>query len=309
MENDTFDGKGLIFNIERFAVDDGPGIRTLVFFKGCNLHCSWCQNPESQKAGIEIIFHESKCAACGRCIEVCPQDAVYLDKQFGYLSDFTKCDGCGICTKECYYSAREIVGRFYSVDEIISEILKDVHFYKESGGGVTFSGGEPLLQAEFLKRVLIECRKNGIHTALETAGYAAWSKFEMILDYLDLVFIDFKHYDSSIHIKETGVSNSLIIGNIGRLDETDIDVIVRIPVIPGVNFDKETIKRMYLKLSEYKNLKHIELLPFHILGKGKYRGLGIPYKFENIKSLKERDLEQIRDIGMNMGLNVLIGSV
>jgi len=301
--------KGLIFNIERFAVDDGPGIRTLVFFKGCNLHCSWCQNPESQKSGIEIIFHENKCTACERCIDICPRGAVYLDKKYGYLSDPVKCDGCGLCARECYYSAREIVGSYYSVDELMAEIVKDAHFFKESGGGVTFSGGEPLLQAEFLKSTLVECKKNGIHTAMETAGYAAWSKFLSILDYLDLVFIDLKHYDSNIHLKETGVPNGLILDNIGRLNETDTDIIVRIPVIPGVNFDEETIKKMFLLLSRYKNIRHIELLPFHILGKGKYKGLGRLYKFEDIKSLKKQELEPLRVIGRDMGLNVLIGSI
>ncbi len=309
MKNDTVNEKGLIFNIERFAIDDGPGIRTLVFFKGCNLHCSWCQNPESQRSGIEILFNENKCAACGKCIEICPQGAVYLDKEYGYLTDYNKCTGCGICARECYYSAREIAGHYYSVDEIMAEIVKDIHFFEESGGGVTFSGGEPLIQAGFLRKVLIECRNHSIHTAVETAGYTSWSKFKSVIDYLDLVFIDFKHYDSDIHLKETGVPNDLIMDNISRLNETDIDVIVRIPVIPGVNFDEETLKKMFLKLSGYKNIMHIELLPFHVLGKGKYRGLGRPYKFEDIKSLKKHDLEQFRKTGEDMGLNVLIGSI
>ena len=301
--------KGLIFNIERFAVDDGPGIRTLVFFKGCNLHCSWCQNPESQRPKIEIMFHENKCAACGRCIEVCPQSAVYPDKKYGYLSDPAKCDGCGQCTRECYYSAREIVGSYYSVDELMREIVKDIHFFEESGGGVTFSGGEPILQSEFLKQILIECRKHSIHTAIETAAYAAWSKFALIIDYLDLVFIDFKHYNSEIHLRETGVSNDLILDNISRLNETGIDVIVRIPVIPKVNFNEETIKEMFLLLSMYKNLKHVELLPFHILGKGKYKGLGRSYKFEDKKSIKKQELEPLKAMGKDMGLNVIIGSI
>ena len=309
MKNDKPGKKGLIFNIERFAVDDGPGIRTLVFFKGCNLHCSWCQNPESQKLGVEIIFHENKCAACGRCIELCPKDAVYLDKEYGYLSNPAKCDGCGLCVKECYNSAREIVGSYYTVDELMSEIVKDVHFFEESGGGVTFSGGEPILQTEFLKAVLKECKLQGISTAIETAGYAAWSKFASIIDYIDLVFIDYKHFASDIHQKETGVSTDLIIENINRLKETGIDIIVRIPVIPEFNFNEETIKEMFLILSEYKNIKHIELLPFHILGKGKYKGLGRSYKFENTKSLKKQELEHLKILGNDMGLTVLIGSI
>ena len=308
MKNDS-DNKELIFNIERFAVDDGPGIRTLVFFKGCNLHCSWCQNPESQKSAVEIIFHEDKCTACGRCIVLCPQNAVYLDEKYGYLSNPVKCDGCGLCVKECYNSAREMVGQYYSVDELMSEIIKDAHFFDESGGGVTFSGGEPILKAGFLKAVLKECKLQGISTAIETAGYAVWSKFETIIDYIDLVFIDFKHFESNIHQKETGVSNDLIIENIKRLNKTGIDVIVRIPVIPGFNFNEETIKEMFLIISEYKNIKHIELLPFHILGKGKYKGLGRPYKFETTKSLKKQDLEVLKAIGDNMGLKVLIGSI
>jgi len=309
LKNSENSKKGLIFNIERFAVDDGPGIRTLVFFKGCNLHCSWCQNPESQNPQIEIMFHENKCSSCGRCVEVCPRNAVYLSEEFGYLTDTAECDACGLCVKECYYSARETIGRYYSVDELMVEILKDVHFFEESGGGVTFSGGEPLLQAEFLKAVLKECKLHGIRTAIETAGYVAWSKFESIINYIDLVFIDFKHFDNDIHKKETGVSNDLIIGNIYLLNKTGIDVIVRIPVIPEFNFNEETIKEMFLILSEYKNIEHIELLPFHILGKGKYKGLGRSYKFEYTKSLKKQDLEYLKEIGGNMGLNVIVGSI
>lgn len=301
--------KGIIFNIERFAIDDGPGIRTLVFFKGCNLHCSWCQNPESHKPKIEILFHKNVCSACGRCIEVCPQHAVYLDEKYGYLSDYTKCDGCGLCVKECYYSAREMVGCYYSVDELMAEIVKDLHFFEESGGGVTFSGGEPLLQAEFLKQVLIACRSAHIHTALETAGNISWEIIEPLIDFLDLVFIDYKQYDSDIHLKETGVPNKRIIETISRLNESDKEVIVRIPIIPGVNFTVEILQKMFGELTKYRNLKHIELLPFHALGKGKYQGLGMPYKFDEVKSLKKQDLESVRRIGSEMGLQVLIGSI
>jgi pyruvate formate lyase activating enzyme len=309
LENDTDLERGLIFNIERFAIDDGPGIRTLVFFKGCNLHCSWCQNPESQQKNIEILFLANKCSACGRCIEICPQSAIYVDEEYGYLSDSTKCDGCGVCVKECYYSAREIVGRYYTVAELMHEITKDFHFYEESGGGVTFSGGEPLLQSKFLKQVLLKCRQSGIHTALETAGHVSWTNFKSIAALADLVFIDFKHHESAVHFKETGVSNELIIENIRRLNGIHAAVIVRIPVIPGINFHEETFEKMFLVLSEFENIQHIELLPFHILGKGKYRGLGRTYAFETMKSLKKQDLEQVRKIGNDMGLHVIIGSI
>ena len=178
---------GLIFDIERFATKDGPGIRTVVFLKGCPLRCQWCQNPESQLSRVEVIYDAEKCADCRRCIEHCPSHAIRIDSYFGLLSDPEICEGCGLCTETCYYNARKLVGHAYSVPELIHEVCKDKSYYENSGGGVTFSGGEPLRQSDFLLHACRACRQEQIHTAIETCGNVAWQVFNNLIDELDLI--------------------------------------------------------------------------------------------------------------------------
>ena len=246
-----FKGKtGTIFNIQRFSIQDGPGIRTTVFLKGCNLRCVWCHNPESQSAAQEMLFDESKCTGCGRCRKITADDA-----------DFA-----------CFSDAKRICGREYTADEVYDEVAKDMSFYENSGGGVTFSGGECMLQAEFLEEILKKCRENGIHTAVDTAGDVLWEKFERVLPYTDLFLYDVKMYDSEKHRKFTGVPNELILGNLAKLFEAHAHVWVRIPVIPSVNDDGE-MKRIRDFLSRFSPGK-IELLPYHAMGEHKYRELG-----------------------------------
>ena len=210
-----------IFDIQRNSYVDGPGIRTTVFFKGCNLRCAWCHNPESQSPKPQMMFYKNKCMGCGKCKEKCP-------------NHLESCELCGKCTLYCPHDAREICGKEYTVDEVMREILKDKAFYDHSGGGVTFSGGECMLQIDFLEDLLKECQKNGIHTAVDTAGYVPFEQFEQILPYTELILYDIKCFDSEKHKQYTGVGNELILENLKRLLATDKSVWIRIPIIPTI---------------------------------------------------------------------------
>lgn len=209
----------MIFDIQHGSVVDGPGMRTTVFFKGCNLRCSWCHNPESQSFEKQIMFYKEKCVDCGRCRTIDKNDTDFI----------------------CYHDAREICGKEYSVEEIFEKIICDKRFYESSGGGVTFSGGECMLQTDFLCKILKKCKDADIHTAVDTAGHIDWQAFEKVLQYTDLFLYDIKAFDSNIHRKYTGVSNDLILDNLKKLFAADANVWIRIPVIPGVN---DTVKEM-----------------------------------------------------------------
>ena len=302
--------KALVFDIERFATKDGPGIRTVVFFKACHLHCQWCQNPESQLSRPEIMYDGKKCAACGRCLEGCPEKAVRKDERYGLLTDPALCVACGQCVSNCYYNARKLVGKTYTVDELMREILKDISFYENSGGGVTFSGGEPMLQAGFLRAVCLACREHRIHRAIETCGHASWNLFADIVDELDLVFFDLKHIDSEVHREHTGVPNELILENLKKIGRAAARLIVRIPVIPGFNDDPQIQRRMlWFIRNEVAGVEAVELLPFHRLGSAKYSGLGRIYAMDGIPSLKRNDLKNMLRFGLDLGLPVRIDTV
>lgn len=252
--------KATIFDISRNSYVDGPGIRTTVFFKGCNLHCAWCHNPESQSFEIQMMFYKNKCTGCGKCREKCPHS-------------LEKCELCGKCTLYCPHDAREICGKEYTVDEISSEILKDKAFYENSGGGVTFSGGECMLRIDFLEEILKECKKNGIHTAVDTAGHVPYEHFERIIPYTDLFLFDIKCYDSDTHRQYTGVGNELILDNLKRMLATGKDVWVRIPIIPSVNDTTEEMQRIKDFLCSCDTPQKIELLPYHAMGEHKYAAI------------------------------------
>lgn len=262
--------KALIFDIQRNSFVNGPGIRTTVFFKGCNLKCSWCHNPESQSMKKEILFYKDKCSGCGRCINLTAEDDDFL----------------------CYNDAKEICGKDYSVSDVLSEILKDKTFYETSGGGATFSGGECMLQTEFLCEILNECKNNGIHTAVDTAGHIPWENFEKILPYTDMFLYDIKSMDSEIHKKYTGVGNRLILDNLSKLLQSGKSVWVRVPLIPTVNDSFEEMEKIkeFFDINGYP--EKFELLPYHAMGEHKYNALGksvctfpVP-DAENVKKLK-----------------------
>lgn len=253
--------KAMIFDIQRNSFVDGPGIRTTVFFKGCNLRCKWCHNPESHSSLPQMMYYKNKCNGCGKCREVCPYN-------------LTRCDLCGKCTIYCPHDARRICGREYSVDEVFDEVIKDKIFYETSGGGVTFSGGECMLQIDFLCEILKKCKENGLHTAVDTAGNVPWESFEKILKYTDLFLYDVKLFHSIKHKQYTGVGNERILDNLTKLFKCGANVYIRIPVIGGVNDNEEEMTAIKDFLSSYSPEK-TELLPYHAMGENKYDALDI----------------------------------
>jgi len=250
-----------IFDIERNSFVDGPGIRTTVFFKGCNLRCAWCHNPESQFKKPQMLFYKDRCKGCGKCTEKCPHE-------------LKSCDLCGKCTLYCVGDAREICGKEYLLSEVLQNILKDKAFYDNSGGGVTFSGGECMLQIDFLEEILKRCKENGIHTAVDTAGHVPYAYFERILPYTDLFLYDVKCFDGEKHRHYTGVDNRLILDNLQKLLSLGKRVWVRIPVIGSVNDSEEEMQRIKGFLDSCGSPEKIELLPYHSLGEHKYASLG-----------------------------------
>ncbi len=297
-----------VFEIERYAIEDGPGIRTVIFLKGCNLRCLWCQNPESQEDRPQIMYYREQCVGCGKCAEACPVSAISNDPLFGFVTKHDVCSLCGDCVDACFYGARKLAGRDWQIDDLMQEILKDKGFFDNSGGGVTFSGGEPLLQHRALSELAARCQSHGIHTALETAGHVSWDILESVLPHLDLVYYDMKHPDPHTHKKYTGASNELILANLARLSRVYSNVIVRIPVIPGVNNSPDTIKQIYAFLRDSTRIKKVELLPYHSFGSGKYEALGWDYEMKGVKSLEKQDCLPLAEAGASFGLQVQVGA-
>ena len=250
-----------IFDIQRNSYVDGPGIRTTVFFKGCNLKCAWCHNPESQNPKREMLFYKDKCIGCGKCKEKCP-------------NSLEKCDFCEKCTIFCPQDAREICGKEYTAEELLKIILKDKAFYDASGGGVTFSGGECMLHVDFLEEILRLCKENGIHTAVDTAGHVPFESFARIRPYTDLFLYDVKCMDNEKHKKFVGVSNDRILGNLTKLFSAGARILIRIPVIPSVNDSEEEMQAIAAFLRSVGNPFGVELLPYHRMGEHKYKALG-----------------------------------
>jgi pyruvate formate lyase activating enzyme len=265
--------KGLISDIQKFSLHDGPGIRTLIFMKGCPIKCLWCSNPETQRHHEEITFLQNHCMGCGDCVSICPVAAIDPGT---FEINRDRCDNCGKCGDVCPANAKNRVGRWVTVDELIKKVESDRIFYRNSGGGVTVSGGEPSFQYGFVSRFLKACQEININTAIETCGYAKWEHVEAIVRFSDLVFFDIKHMDAGIHRELTGKSNTLILQNI--VNTTAIaPVTIRIPVIPGYNDSKENITETVNFVRRLKNITKIELLPYHSLGAVKYEGLGRIY--------------------------------
>lgn len=248
-----------IFDIQRSSFVDGPGIRTTVFFKGCNLRCRWCHNPESRQSAPQLLFYRDKCTGCGTCRRVCPHE-------------LQSCTLCGACALHCPADARQLCGRLYTVEEVVDEVVKDTAFYRNSGGGVTFSGGECLLQTDFLVEALTRCRAAGIHTAVDTAGCVPWEVFERVRPLTDLFLYDVKAYTESLHRDGTGVSNRLILENLQKLSGRAA-IWVRVPVIGGFNDRLEEMQAIADFLRPLA-VERVELLPYHAMGKHKYAAMG-----------------------------------
>jgi pyruvate formate lyase activating enzyme len=260
--------RGAVFDIQRYSIHDGPGIRTTVFLKGCPLRCYWCQNPESQSAKPEILFDASKCTGCGACVAACAAGASRLSEGKSVI-DREACRGCGKCVEVCLNEARRLVGKEMTVEEVMQPVLKDVRFYENSGGGVTLSGGEPTAQPDFASALLRRCKELGLHTVMETCGYAPWPVFERLLQHTDLVFYDLKHMDPGKHFAGTQVKNLTILENAKRIHSLK-PMIVRVPLIPGFNDSPAEIEATVRFVKTELPSTPVELLPYNKLGEGKY---------------------------------------
>jgi pyruvate formate lyase activating enzyme len=296
---------GYIFDIQRFSINDGPGIRTTVFFKGCPLRCIWCDNPESQEQLPQLLYFESLCTKCYRCVEVCPSGATKISPDGSIEIDHGLCQACGLCVKACLSEARVISGKTMTVDEVVEVVRKDELFYRNSGGGVTASGGEPTYQPDFLKQLFRQCQRYGIHTTLDTCGYVKWEVMAEILDYVDLVYYDLKHMDTVRHGELTGVGNELILDNARRISQGGKPIVMRIPLIPGCNDSEEKIKAMAEFVTRIKVVR-VDIVPFHQLGSKKYERLGMIYRLGEAKPYQEDEIQTFKDTLESYGLEVSI---
>lgn len=296
--------KASIVDIKRFAVHDGPGTRTTIFFKGCSLKCSWCHNPETIDIKKELSFNDVKCLNCRKCLEKCRYDVFSFADEKNHVNRVL-CTFCGECIKSCPGEALKIFGDYYSVDRLYEMIIEDKDFYDISNGGVTLSGGEPLLQSKFAAKLLEKCKTSGIHTAVDTCGNVKFENFLDVIDYTDLFLYDIKHIDSAIHKKYTGSSNKLILENIIKLSNMNKAIEVRMLILPGINTQIEHIKDVGKFLKEISSIKSIKLLKYHDYASSKYAAIGKCDTMQNIEKPGNEYMESIRQILCEYGHDVI----
>jgi len=263
----------LITDISRFATHDGPGIRTTVFLKGCPLECAWCHNPETISPAPEIGYVAKKCLGCGECVRVCPEDAHRIDDR-GHTFDRSRCAACGACAEVCLGEALTLYGREMTAGEVLAIALQDRTFYDQTGGGLTLSGGEPLLQADFCAQLLAMAKREGVHTAVDTCGAVSWKAFEAVLPVTDIFLYDLKHTDAALHRRYTGMDNTLILENLRRLSESGAAIEIRIPVIPGVNDDDAFRAAADDLLGGLAGIRRVKRLPYNPYARSKYEAMG-----------------------------------
>jgi len=295
------DLKACILNIQKYSIHDGPGIRTVVFFKGCPLQCLWCSNPESQNSAAQIIWDKSKCIRCLHCVDNCENRAISF-KNDRIVIDSNKCTSCLNCVKSCPTKALTLEGEFLTVSQVFQAVLKDEVFYKESSGGVTLSGGEVLQQHIFATELLKLLKEKNIHTAIETTGYTSNKIFSKFIENVDLLLFDMKHYDREKHFQATNVYNDIIIENLRTAIELGMNVIIRIPVIPAINLSLDDAMG-FCKLLKSVGATKVNLLPFHQFGEKKYELLNKEYKFKNVKQLHEEELLEYKNIFIQNGFD------
>lgn len=299
----------LVTDIQGYSVHDGPGIRTVVFLKGCSLECRWCSNPECISGNSEIGLFRNLCTSCGACAEVCLHGALAYAPGSPPTIDRKLCTGCGDCVASCTYRALVLYGRLMTVDEVFDIVRRDAIFYDASGGGVTVSGGEPLLRPAFVRALLQKCREAGIHTCVETAGLVPESAVREVLPYTDFWLYDLKLYDPARHLEYTQRTNEAILANAAVVAASGADVVFRIPIVPGITDDPRNLEDIagFVKRLRGTELR-VELMPYHRLGEGKYRSLDRPYPLSGIAPLTAEDLVGVQEIFAGHGLDCTISN-
>ena len=295
----------VITDIQRFSVHDGPGIRTMVFFKGCPLRCQWCQNPETWNREPELMYFQDNCIGCGNCQRACPTGTLALTEN-GVTIDRQKCIRCGSCAKQCFPGALKTSGRFMTEDQLVYEIMKDEVFYRKSGGGVTLSGGECTTFAVFIEKLLARVREMGVHTAIETCGFCDPERFRRIIAHVDLLLYDIKVPRSGPDRIYTGQSCDRILENLRMARSMDKEVVLRFPMIPGVNNDPETLKTI-IEVAKSNRIQDINILPFHKMGSGKWRALGRTYVAEDRLEPTDDEIAFVKKVLLDGGLRATVG--
>jgi len=304
--------EGLVFDIQRYSINDGPGIRTVVFLKGCSLNCIWCANPESIKQESELLMLPEKCIGCKRCVNICPKRAISIDKIGGIITDSDLCDLCGKCTDVCPTEARILYGNKMTAEEVLKVVSRDIPFYRNSGGGVTISGGEPGMQPDFVETLIKFLDDRGIRTAIETNGYMNEKVFSRLIAGVDLVLFDFKHIDPRKHLKYTGKDNKMIVKNLKSIslaihdDQARPELIIRIPLIPKHNTELDKLQETASFLESLRAVKEVHLLPYHRLGVLKYKRIGLKYSLEDLGVMSKTEAKKFKKIFQEQGLTVKI---
>lgn len=304
MDSIDYSAKGIVFDIQRYSIHDGPGIRTIVFLKGCPLKCPWCSNPESQRLKPSVMFSEKDCIHCGKCLNACKYGALSKDNE--KLIDRLKCIGCGECVNTCPTAALVLKGKTMTVEQVIKELKKDATTYRRSGGGITLSGGEPLVQSTFVLELLKACKSQGWHTAMETTGFGDKEDIENAFQYLDLALLDIKAFDREVHKKYTGVYNDLILENaeiIAKITKT----VIRIPTIPAVNATIQEYNNICKFVKKLNNVDTVHLLAYHTYGENKYDLLGQEYLFKDERGLTPEEIETLKQVVESHELKCIIG--
>jgi pyruvate formate lyase activating enzyme len=289
----TKESHGLVFDIQRYSIKDGPGLRVLVFFKGCPLRCLWCSNPESQSSQTEILYDEDRCQGCGQCVLACQTKSLSQGLGGKVCHDNLNCRYCGGCIDACPSKARKWAGRPITVAGIMREVERDLPFFRRSGGGVTLGGGEPLSQPDFGEGILKACKEQNIHTSIETCGYAPWEVLKRLANYTDLFFYDLKQIDPGIHKQWTGVSNQVILRNLKQLATTHSQIVVRYPLIPKANDSDLDILALIKYIRKIKTIQRIEISPYHRYGELKYALLSREYPMKGVQTLPEKRIDEV----------------
>jgi pyruvate formate lyase activating enzyme len=293
--------EGIVFNIQRYSLDDGPGVRTTVFLKGCPLSCLWCSNPESMNPLPEVTWRYTTCKKCGTCVETCPLGLITMDDD-GIHIDRKSCDRCGKCVEACVTESLQMSGTRMTVEEVYDVVKRDIDFYKVSGGGITCSGGEVLMQADFVAELFKHCRENEIHTCADTSGFGSKQAMEIILAYTDLIYYDLKHMDAAEHERLCGQSNDLILSNLALVVEKGIPMVIRVPLIPGHNDSDENMTAIAKTVADMDKETPVNILPYHRYGQNKYRMIDKTYPLDGVEYPTEEGLNKAKQIMESFGL-------